>query len=279
MKVLITCLSYNSRTGSELYFYELAHALHNAGCNVTIAPLQSGELIKNTNTDIKIVQRTHVDAQYDMIIISHAVGTYDIIKHIKCKKIINVIHSEVIQRWEDPILGHKNITYVTIRPAIQQFVKQRYNIDSHLIYNPFNLDIYNEINCKKTDRLSEKIVLYPGTLNYLRIKPLLHLLDMSIEQNFKVIHVGNPDGIDVPTHVNLEHNRETSDMVSFYKQCDIVAGILLGRTSIEGLLSGKKVFQFDVDTQGNIIKNYWYKHDTSFDVFDRNFVAKQILEL
>lgn len=279
MKVLITCLSYNSRTGSELYFYELAHALHNAGCDVTIAPLKSGDLVKHTHADIKIIQHIHVETQYDMIVFSHAVATYDIIKHIKCKKIINVIHSEVIQRWEDPVLGHDDITYVTIRPAIQKFIKQQYGINSHLIYNPFNLDIYNEINCKKVDRLNEKIVLYPGTLNYLRIKPLLRLLDMSLEQNFKVIHVGNLDRINVPTHVNLEHNRETNDMVSYYKQCDIVAGILLGRTSIEGLLSGKKVFQFDVNTQGDIIKNYWYKHETSLDVFDRNFVAKQILEL
>ena len=282
MNILITCLTYNNRTGSEIYFFELSHALRDAGHHVTMAPLYSGtgSVVTSTHDDIKIVTHAEdIEIEYDLVIVSHAVVTHDIIKNVKCDKMINIIHSEVIPHYEKPYIDSRVTHYVAIRSPIQQHIKHHYNIDSHVIYNPFDFNIYNKNNCDKTDRIDEKIVLFPGTLNYLRIKPLLHLLKMSESQHFKVIHVGDLDGVDIPIHENLEHYAETDDMIPYYRQCDVVSGILLGRTSIEGLLSGKRVFQFDVDTRGNIVKNYWYKHDTSLDVFDRNNVANQLLEL
>ena len=59
---------------------------------------------------------------------------------------------------------------------------------------------------------------------------------------------------------------------------DISAGIFLGRSTIEGLLCGKKALQFDVTKNGNIKKIYWHQED-NLDKFDRINVAKEFIKL
>ena len=120
------------------------------------------------------------------------------------------------------------------------------------------------------------MVLFPGSLDYLRYKPLRYLLDLSEKQNFKVLHVGRSDYSTV--HPNFATIEPTWSVETYYKQCDIVSGIFLGRTSIEGLLCSKRVLQFDVDNMGNIKKVYWHTEE-ELDKFDKHNVVKQFLNV
>ena len=100
------------------------------------------------------------------------------------------------------------------------------------------------------------------------------MLDLSEKQNFKVLHVGRSDYSTV--HPNFATIEPTWRVEAYYKQCDIVSGIFLGRTSIEGLLCGKKVLQFDVDNKGNIKRIYWHIEE-DLSKFDKYRVAEKLI--
>ena len=277
MKILISCLSFKNYTGSEIYFYELSSALKSSGHSVSIYSPFIGHPLRDKTTDISFPSKeTITSTEYDLVIFSHGNVTWNYIKDVKAKKIINVIHSEVLE-LEQPLIDNKVDVYVGIRPTIVEFIKQTITDKPvRLIYNPFDFTRFNPQKCKKRKNVKDKVVLFPGSLDYLRYNPLKYLLDLSEKQNFKVLHVGRSDYSTV--HPNFASHEPTWDVEKYYSQCDIVSGIFLGRTSIEGLLCGKKILQFDVDDSGVIQKVYWHTEE-DLKKFDKNNTANNLLKL
>ena len=276
MNILLGCLSYREFTGSEIYFYELSTALRDAGHKVSIfSPFVDSPLADKT-TEILFPNFNDIKKEkYDLVLFSHGKVIWEYIQHVKTKKLINIIHSEVLE-LEEPVLSDKIDEYVGIRPSIVDYIKNIISSSSKpvkLIYNPFDLTRFNPKNCKKKKSIKEKIVLFPGSLDYLRYKPLQYLINLSEKQNFKILHVGRNDYSTV--HPNFTTISPTWNMEKEYKKCDIVSGIFLGRTTIEGLLGGKKVLQFDVDKAGKIKKVYWHTEE-DLKKFDKHLVAKKI---
>ena len=273
MNVLLGCLSYREYTGSEIYFYELSTALRAAGHTVSIFSPFVDNPLRDQTKYIKFPNKDEIlKEEYDLVLFSHGKVIWSYLRDVKTIKLINIIHSEVID-LEEPVDDPRITSYVGIRPSIVDFIKSKIctaNID--LIYNPFDFTRFNPQRCKKKKSIKEKVVLFPGSLDYLRYKPLKYLLDLSEKQNFKVMHVGRSDYSTV--HPNFATFEPTWNVETYYKQCDIVSGIFLGRTSIEGLLGGKKVLQFDVDTKGNIKRVYWHT-ETDLQKFNKINVAAQ----
>jgi len=235
----------------------------------------NGPLVDKT-ADISFPTKDTITREnYDLLIFSHGRIIWEYIKDVKAKKVINVIHSEVID-LEQPVINDKIDLYVGIRPTIVDYISSfDINKPVKLIYNPFDLNRFNPKNCKKKNKNKEKVVLFPGSLDYLRYQPLRYLLDLSVKQNFKVLHVGRNDYSTV--HPNFTTQESRWDVENLYKECDIVSGIFLGRTSIEGLLAGKRVLQFDVDKIGKIKKVYWHTED-NLEKFDKHNVATEFLK-
>ena len=277
MKILLACLSFREFTGSELYFYELSSALRDAGHDVSIySQFNNGPLANKTDNISFPTRDTITKENYDLLIFSHGRVIWNYINNVKAKKTINVVHSEVLD-LEEPIIDNKIDLYVGIRPSIVNYIKTF--IDDKpikLIYNPFDFTRFNPKTCRKKKSDKSKVVLFPGSLDYLRYQPLNYLLDLSSKQNFKVLHVGRNDYSTV--HPNFTTQEPVWNVERLYKQCDIVSGIFLGRTSIEGLLAGKKVLQFDVDKTGKIKKVYWHTEE-DLDKFNKNTVANNFLNL
>ena len=275
MNILLSCLSFKEYTGSELYFYELATALQSAGHSVHLFSPIHGEPLHDKLKGVSFEDRYTVDNfEYDLVIFSHGSVVWEYIKNVRTKKIINVIHSEVLE-LEQPLIHSKIDMYVGIRPSIVEFMKTLIdNKPIRLIYNPFDFNRFNLKNCKKQKHVKDKVVLFPGSIDYLRSKPLKYLLDLSEKQKFKVIHVGRCDYSTV--HPNFTTHPPVWNVEKYYRQCDIVSGIFLGRTSIEGLLCGKRVLQFDVTNQGVIKEVYWHKED-NLSKFNKTNIAQQFL--
>jgi hypothetical protein len=227
--------------------------------------------------DIKFPNKNEINKEeYDLVLLSHGKVIWDYLKDVKTNKIINIVHSEVIE-LEEPLNDPRINLYVGIRPSIVDFITRKIpTANVKLIYNPFDLTRFNAQKCKKKKSIKDNVVLFPGSLDYLRYKPLRYLLNLSEKQNFKVMHVGRSDYSTV--HPNFVSYEPTWNVEKYYKQCDIVSGIFLGRTSIEGLLCGKKVLQFDVDIKGTIEKVYWHTED-NLEKFNKNQVAKSIIDL
>ena len=271
MKILLGCLSFKNFTGSEIYFYELANGLIEIGHEVHLYSRFVGDPLAAKCKNVVFETKDTISNQtFDKVIFSHGLVIWDDIKHVISDEFINVLHSEVLD-LEKPIIDARIKKYVGIRPSIVQSV----DVDCELIYNPFDIKRYNPTKCRKED-IKNKVVLFPGSLDYLRYKPIKYLIDLSEKQNFKLIHVGRNDHTIV--HKNFRSIEPVWEMEKYYKMCDIVSGIFLGRTSIEGLLCGKKVLQFDVDKQGVIKKVYWHKED-NLDKFDRVNVATEFVRL
>ena len=277
MNILIGCLSYREFTGSEIYFYELSTALRDAGHNVSIFSPFVDNPLQDRTTGITFPNKEEIKKKtYDMVLFSHGQVTWEYLKDVKTSKLINIIHSEVID-LEKPLVNSRIDLYVGIRPSIVDFIKTSIsNKPVNLIYNPFDFKRFNTKTCKKKKSKKEKVVLFPGSLDYLRYKPLKYLLDLSEKQNFKVLHVGRNDYSTV--HPNFATQEPRWDVEKLYKECDIVSGIFLGRTSIEGLLAGKRVLQFDVDKDGNIKKVYWHTED-NLEKFNKKTVAEQMISI
>ena len=277
MNILLCCLSYREYTGSEIYFYELSTALHSAGHNVSIFSPFVDTPLRDRTKDIDFPNKEEIKKEpYDMVLFSHGKIIWEYIKDVKTNRLINIIHSEVID-LEEPVDSSKIDLYIGIRPSIVDFIKSKLpNANIKLIYNPFDFTRFNPQRCKKKKSVKDKVVLFPGSLDYLRYKPLRYLLDLSEKQNFKVLHVGRSDYSTV--HPNFATIEPTWSVETYYKQCDIVSGIFLGRTSIEGLLCSKRVLQFDVDNMGNIKKVYWHTEE-ELDKFDKHNVVKQFLNV
>jgi len=276
VNILLSCLSYREYTGSEIYFYELSTALRSAGHTVSIfSPFVDGPLRARTN-NIKFPNKDEILKEtYDLVLFSHGKVIWEYLKDVKTNKLINIIHSEVID-LEEPVDDSRVSLYVGIRPSIVEFIKSKIpTANIKLIYNPFDFNRFNTQKCKKKKSVKDNVVLFPGSLDYLRYKPLKYLLELSEKQNFKVLHVGRSDYSTV--HPNFATTEPTWNVEKYYKQCDIVSGIFLGRTSIEGLLCGKKVLQFDVDNKGTIKKVYWHTEE-ELDKFDKHIVIKSFLE-
>jgi len=277
VNILLSCLSYREYTGSEIYFYELSTALRSAGHTVSIfSPFVDGPLRARTN-NIKFPNKDEILKEtYDLVLFSHGKVIWEYLKDVKTNKLINIIHSEVID-LEEPVDDSRVSLYVGIRPSIVEFIKRKIpTANIKLIYNPFDFTRFNAQRCKKKKSIKDNVVLFPGSLDYLRYKPLKYLLDLSEKQNFKVLHVGRSDYSTV--HPNFATIEPTWNVEKYYKQCDIVSGIFLGRTSIEGLLCNKKVLQFDVDNRGTIKKVYWHTED-NLDKFNKKTVAEQIVNI
>ena len=275
MKILLACLSFREYTGSELYFYELSSALRDAGHDVSIySQFNNGPLTDKTTDICFPTQDTITKENYDLLIFSHGRVIWNYIKNVKVKKTINVVHSEVLD-LEEPIIDNKIDLYVGIRPSVVNYIKTFIdNKPIKLIYNPFDFTRFNPNTCRKKKSNKSKVVLFPGSVDYLRYQPLNYLLDLSEKQNFKVLHVGRNDYSTV--HPNFATQDPVWNVEKLYKECDIVSGIFLGRTSIECLLAGKRVLQFDVDKTGNIKKVYWHTED-NLDKFDKHAVANEFL--
>ena len=177
VNILLGCLSYREYTGSELYFYELSTALRDLGHTVSIFSPFPDSPLQDKTSDISFVTRsTLYNEEYDLAIFSHGKAIWDYVKNIKSKKIINVIHSEVID-LEEPVLHDKIDYYVGIRPSIVDYIKSLQNSKPvKLIYNPFDFNRFNKQRCKKKKSIKDKIVLFPGSLDYLRYQPLKYLL-------------------------------------------------------------------------------------------------------
>ena len=78
------------------------------------------------------------------------------------------------------------------------------------------------------------------------------------------------------THV--KHFQATNKVEEYVKNCTETAGILLGRTTIEGWLCGKPGWIYQVDDKGEILSKE--KHEIPVDVekFNSIEVAKKIKE-
>jgi glycosyltransferase involved in cell wall biosynthesis len=189
---------------------------------------------------------------------------------------ICTIHSEVIE-LENPVVHNSIKSYVAIRPEIKDYIINDFKISEdivNVIYNPIDENKFYDKKIK-----SENYILFVGSIDYLRKETINDLVLYSKEQGKELWLVGENksnylQGILENSHV--KHFPPTLDVDKYIHKCSETAGILLGRTTIEGWLCGKKGWIYNVDNSGNIIDKKLFDVPLDISKFYSSFVAEQI---
>lgn len=314
IKVLIGCLNFNGYTGSELYVFELAKQLVKEGCDVSICstignPLASvakqlgiklyslqeppgfklgdgkwklkstqGEVESQVNTLYKLS-----DVNFDVLHLNHKPITEHLLRLYPDVPVVCSIHSEVIS-LEEPVISEQIKKYIAIRPEIKEHISDKFNIASNIIdvvYNPIDSNRFKpSTNNNKRDK---KRILFVGTIDYLRKETISDLIQTTENNDQELWIVGKKndvyldDMIKNKTHV--KYFEPTSKVETYIHQCDETAGILLGRTTIEGWLCGKKGWIYDVDDAGNIKSKHLHEIPSDIDKFKSDTVCKDIITI
>ena len=316
IKVLIGCLSFANLTGSEMYVFELAKELIKQGCDVSICSSIGNPLAKRAIAlGIKLYNTQEppgfklgdgqwtlntpqgqitseqgrlykiAEVNFDVLHLNHKPITEHLLKLYPDTNAICSIHSEVID-LELPVISGQIKKYVAIRPEIKDFLIDSQGIDSgkiDVIYNPINYNKFKKVNSPKRNG---KRLIFVGTLDYLRKATLLDLIKTTREEGKELWIVGKENGVTVDelksdeggdtSHVT--YYPPTANVEKLIQQCDETAGILLGRTTIEGWFCGKGGWIYDVNKYGAFSEKTFHPVPDDIDKFRADNVALEIIE-
>jgi glycosyltransferase involved in cell wall biosynthesis len=309
IKVLLSCLFFKNYTGSEMYVYELAKGLKNINCDVTVVSDIDGPLSEQAkkqgikvfsfmnapgyklgdgkwgfNTQIgfqpskpNMMYKTS-EVDFNIIHTQHTPISTQICQMYPNIDKISTIHSEVIS-LENPYIDVSIKKYICIRPEIQSHITKNFNIPSEkteVIYNPIDTKRFNNKNTK-----DKNYILFVGTIDYLREKTIRDLVEYSknIKKELWLVGENKSNYLDeLLKNENVKHFKSTNKVENYVKNCSETAGILLGRTTIEGWLCDKSGWIYDVDDNGNILNKTKHEPPSDLEKFDYLKVAKKIKE-
>ena len=308
LKVLISCLFFQKFTGSEMYVFELAKNLIKQNCDVTVVASETngplvlmatklGIKVRNIKEtpgfkmgDGKWMINTDKGPQPSIPNNYYQVDTphFDII-HCQHKPIVNImnmlyptvdkictIHSEVIE-LENPVVHDSIKRYIAIRPEIKEHIVNNFNISEDVvdvIYNPIDETKFYNKNIK-----SENYILFVGSIDYLRKNTILDLIEVSKNENKELWLVGENKSdylTEILKNSHVKYFPPTLEVDKHIHKCSETAGILLGRTTIEGWMCGKSGWIYDVDNRGNIIDKKLHKVPSDIEKFYSSNVSKKI---
>jgi hypothetical protein len=282
LSILIACLNFKNFTGSELYAYELALGLKRAGCDVAILSHLGGPL-----TDKAIERGLSVypfdsppkTVCFDLIHSQHFPVTEACLRVWPSMPHICSIHSEIIE-VERPVVDDKIKRYVAIRPSIKRHLKENYQISDDrlsMIRNPIDGDRFNTNSVT-----NEGFVLFVGTVDYLREHAIRDVVSLTQTNGQKLVLVGKNKSSYLEELLFLPHVNylPQTDAVEFLtKRCAQTAGIMLGRTAVEGWLCGKSGWIYDVDSTGEIVSRMLVNPPEDVDEYLSGNVIKKIMRV
>lgn len=308
LKVLISCLFFQKFTGSEMYVFELAKNLINQNCDVTVVASEiNGPLsLIATKLGIKVKNINETpgykmgDGKWSVItqngpqpsqpnhFYSVDIPHFDII-HCQHKPIVDImnilyptidkvctIHSEVID-LENPVIHPSIKKYIAIRPEVKNHIVNNFGIDENIVdivYNPIDETKFRNKHIK-----SENYILFIGSIDYLRKDTIIDLVKSSKERGKELWIVGENKSDylnDLLQNNHVKHFGPTLEVDKYIHRCSETAGILLGRTTIEGWMCGKPGWIYDVDNLGNITNKKLYEVPLDIDKFKSSIVSTEI---
>jgi hypothetical protein len=280
MKILVGCLNVNGLGGSELYHYELVKELNNAGVNITLFTERPIDLndqvrIKLNELGIKQIDTLSILEEFDLIVASQPSINEFMLKKFPNTPIISIIHSEI--RSEDPILDPRISHYIGIRQPIVDMLINEYNIDSNkvsLIYNPIDISRFNSNNRVSYEKTTG--IFVGEVLDNIRFQTVSHLVKECIENDWD-LYIMSESRYDF-NHPNVKYIDKRWDTESIVKNVDFTAGILLGRTTLEGLCCGVPGYVYYINKNGNIIDIELIESD-NIQQFDSKYVVQQHIQL
>jgi hypothetical protein len=255
MKILLGCLNANGLGGSELYHYELARELDDAGHDVTLFTLRQIDWTDQVRLKLQHVRQldlTNLDVteKFDIIVASQPDVNTFMINNFSDTLLISIIHSEI--RSEDPILDSRVSHYIAIRQPIADMLINDYKIPADkvsLIYNPIDKSRFNSSNDVKLERYSG--IFVGEVLDPIRFNAVQHLVNQCIENDWD-LYLMSESRYNF-NHPNIKYVDKRWDTENIVETMHFTAGILLGRTTLEGWCCDVPGYMYIIDIHGNIL--------------------------
>ena len=281
MKILLACLNANGLGGSELYHYELARELDAAGHDVTLFTLRQIDWMDQTRLKLQHVRQldlTNLDTseKYDIIVASQPDVNLFMLEHFKDTPIISIIHSEI--RSEDPVLDPRISHYIAIRKPIADMLINDYKIPKDkvsLIYNPIDRSRFNSNEAEKLERYSG--IFVGEVLDPIRFNAVRHIVQQCIENDWD-LYIMSESRYDF-NHPNIKYVDKRWDTENLVQMMNFTAGILLGRTTLEGWSCDVPGYMYIIDIHGNIQAIETTAPDYIKQLCDSKYVAEQHIQL
>jgi hypothetical protein len=281
MKILLGCLNANGLGGSELYHYELAREIEAAGHDVTLFTLRQIDWTDEVRLKLQHIRQldlTNFDhtEKYDIIVASQPQVNLFMLDTFEDTPIVSIIHSEI--RSEDPILDSRISHYIAIRQPILDMLINEYKIPSSkvsLIYNPIDHERFNTEDVVKLNRYSG--IFVGEVLDPIRFRPIQHLVQQCIENDWD-LYLMSESRYDF-NHPNIKYLDKRWDTETTIKQMQFTAGILLGRTTLEGWSCDIPGYMYIIDIHGNILCIETISPDYIKELCNSKYVANQHLQL
>jgi len=314
LKILLCCLSFKKLTGSELSTFELAKNLIEKGCDVSIYSNIGGQLsieakklgiklydinnppsyrlgdgvwtLKSNKGDIiksepnKFYKINNIE--FDVIQCNHKPITQRMLNLYPNSKFVNIVRSRLLE-LEDPIIDDRITDYIAINELVKNHLINEFSIPEKKIKLIYNIVDVKDTNMNNFIKPEKKLFVFPGTMNYLRKKPVHDAVEYTKDKGeLWLIGDDNDFGYAKKLSEENEHVKyisTTKDMGSIYTICDTVLGLHLGRTLIEGLVSGKECIGYDVDKVGNILNREDITKMYDINLFSKEQIINSYIDL
>ena len=313
LRVLLGVLNFQSLTGSELSTLELAKGLSKNGCDVSVLSTQVSDNFKkickqyniktyttneppgymvgdgvmriNTPQGPQVMEKGKLyrmqDNLFDVIQTNHTPITDFILKLYPDYPLLTIVRSEVIE-LENPIIDERIKHYIAIRPSIKDYIINSFDVSEEnvsVLYNPFDNKKFKKCNSVNNEK---EIILFVGTMDYLRKESIEHLIEKVKTEN-KILCLVGKDTMGYASEYSnqnecVEYFPPTDKIEQFYCKCDVTAGIMLGRTTIEGFLCGKPAWIYNVDNAGHIKDYDFHEVPEDLSIFDYDNVINKFKE-
>jgi hypothetical protein len=118
-----------------------------------------------------------------------------------------------------------------------------------LIYNPIDQTRFNSIDSIKLERYSG--IFVGEVLDSIRFQTVQHLVNQCIENDWDLYLMS--DSRYNFNHSNIKYINKQWNTEDIVKQMNFTAGILLGRTTLEGWCCDVPGYMYIIDINGNIL--------------------------
>lgn len=301
MNILFTLLDYREITGSAMYVYELSRELVKSGHDATICSnIEGSELaMRSVKNGVTVVPYSFLlnppTKQFDIIHASHKPVIENIIANDLLSNVpmVQTCHSEVLPKYEAAVIHGRVKAYIGIRESIVNqinasvFSEIDIKVNIATLENPFVELIPNPIDRERfnsKDISTEGYILFAGSIDYLRKNALIETIKYAKQHNLKVKVVGRNDYPHLQNdYPEVMFYQPTFEIEKFVKNCTMTAGIIFGRTAMEGYFCRKPYIDFQIDLHGNVTgsKRFGNMRYVDYEISNRNSkaVAEKVMQV
>jgi hypothetical protein len=153
-----------------------------------------------------------------------------------------------------------------------------YNIPASkvsLIYNPIDITRFNSDEASKLERYSG--IFVGEVLDPIRYQAVQHLVQHCIENDWD-LYLMSESRFDF-NHPNIKYLDKRWDTENVVQMMNFTAGILLGRTTLEGWCCDVPGYMYIIDINGNIKSIETIPPDHIKDLCNSKYVMQQHIQL